>query len=79
VSIRLDKQPSTDGLGVKRWTYPLADAVTLFVFERPASYADLRYSLRVDHADGRMLASALRETKAGAIAKAQEFAGRNWE
>lgn len=42
MSIRLDKAPSYDGIGCKRWTYPLRHDCVLHVFERP------RYALPCD-------------------------------
>jgi hypothetical protein len=74
MSIRLQTRPSTDGLGVKRWTYRLNYFVTLHVFERPECYlnkGDAIYLLRVDHADGRTLETRFAKWKSQAIDKAQ--------
>ena len=76
MSIRLNQRPSIDGLGVKRWTYPLRPDRTLFVFWRPKAYrkGEAPYLIRVDHIDGRTLASELATTKVDAIRRAKEYA-----
>jgi hypothetical protein len=79
--IRLDKQPSIDGLGVKRWIYPVDDFVTLYIYARPAPYrcGEPRYYLRAQHRDGRHLWHGCAGTKRLAAKKARlaqdRFAG----
>lgn len=71
MSIKLNRRPSCDGLGVKRWTYRLDNTHTLHVFERPYNVADVPYLLRVDHIDGRTLDTRFASFKSQAIDKAQ--------
>lgn len=73
MSIRVgSRRPSTDGLGVKRWTYQLNDFVTLHVFWRPESVvAKPPYLLRVDHIDGRTLETRFANFESQATDKAQ--------
>lgn len=73
--IDLEKRPSTDGLGVKRWTWPINDMITLYIFERPPPYR-LPYLLRLDHKDGRTLDTRFARFKSQALDKAQWLAMR---
>jgi hypothetical protein len=57
MSIRLEGQPSTDGLGVKRWTYNLDHGHVLHVFERPSDTCQPahKFMLRLMERDGSFL------------------------
>lgn len=76
MSIRLEGRCSTDGLGVKRWTYRLDESLTLHVFERPQEQTHIPYLLRLDHADGRTLDVRYARFRSQAVDKAQWIALR---
>lgn len=77
MSIRLEKTPRTDGLGVKRWDYDLTGDVTLFVYDRSAelrAVAGAPFVLRVMDFGGACLFTGFAETKAQAVECAQFLA-----
>lgn len=78
MSIRIGaRRPSTDGLGVKRWTYRLNDFVTLHVFWRPESVVRKPpYLLRVDHIDGHVLETRFANFESEATDKAKWIESR---
>lgn len=71
MSIRFESRPSTDGLGVKRWTYELNAMWTLHVYDRPRAYADgARFMIRAEHKGGKRGWTWYRAKKEGARRKA---------
>lgn len=74
--IRLNRRPSTDAFGVKRWRFPVCNGVAVVtVFERSAKVLsqlrDPPYLIRLDHASGLHLDTCFAVFKSQAEDKAQ--------